>query len=101
LSIYCYWIKLMLKVLIWFHIQYTAQLKTPPLGPRKRGLNSQLVYLVIQLGYSENSSFGFWRYLTRGLIWHLSQSSIRPSNYFSLIVISGLNPFLETASTKQ
>ena len=30
----------------------------------------------------------FWRYLTRGLIWHLSQSSIRPSIYFSLIVKS-------------
>ena len=29
---------------------------------------------------------GFWRYLTRGLIWHLSQSSIRPSIWFSTIV---------------
>ena len=30
--------------------------------------------------------FWFWRYLTRGLIWHLSQSSIGPSIYFSSIV---------------
>ena len=39
--------------------------------------------------------FLFW-WLTRGLIWHLSQSSIRPSIYFSLIVnharILFLNP---------
>ena len=42
-----------------------------------------------------------WRYLTRGLIWHLSQYSIRPSIYFSLIVKSRLNPFLEPTSTKQ
>ena len=32
--------------------------------------------------------FRFWRYLMRELIWHLSQSSIRPSIYFSLIVKS-------------
>jgi len=32
--------------------------------------------------------YWFWRYLTRGLIWHLSQSSIRPSIYFSSIVKS-------------
>ena len=31
----------------------------------------------------------------RGLIWHLSQSSIRLSNYFSLIAKSRTNPFLE------
>ena len=30
----------------------------------------------------------FWRYLTRWLIWHLSLSSIRSSQYFSLIVKS-------------
>ena len=29
--------------------------------------------------------FLFWQYLTRGLIWHLSQSSIRLSIYFSLM----------------
>ena len=48
-------------------------------------------------------SFGFcfWRYLTRGLIWHISQSSIRPSIYFSSIVNSLSNPFLEPTSTKQ
>ena len=40
-------------------------------------------------------SIWFWRYLTRGLIWHLSQSSIRPSIYFSSIVTSRSNPFLE------
>ena len=45
--------------------------------------------------------FGFWRYLTRGLIWHLCQSSIRPSIYFSSIVKSRSNPFLEPSSTKQ
>ena len=37
--------------------------------------------------------FWFWRYLTRGgLIYHLSHSSIRPSNYFSLIVKSTPTP---------
>ena len=40
----------------------------------------------------------FWRYLTRGLIWHLSQSSTRPSIYFSLIVKLCSNPFLEPTS---
>jgi len=35
-------------------------------------------------------------YLTRRLIWHLSQSFIRPSIYFSLIVKSRSNPFLES-----
>ena len=44
---------------------------------------------------------GGWRYLTRRLIWHLSQSSIRPSIYFSSIVKSLSNPFLEPTSTKQ
>ena len=34
----------------------------------------------------------FWRYLTRGIIWHLSESSIRPSICFSLIVKSRSNP---------
>jgi len=42
--------------------------------------------------------FWFWRYLTRGLIWHLSQSSIRPSLYFSSIVKSRSNPLLEPTS---
>ena len=35
-----------------------------------------------------------------GLIWHLSQSFIRPSIYFSLIVKSCSNLFLEPTSTK-
>ena len=43
----------------------------------------------------------FWRYLTRGLIWHLSQTSIRPSIYFSSIVKSRSNPYLEPTSTMQ
>ena len=43
----------------------------------------------------------FWRYLTRGLIWRLSQSSIRPSIYLSSIVISRSNLFLEPTSTNQ
>ena len=43
----------------------------------------------------------FWRYLTRRLIWHLSQSSIRPSIYISSIVKSRSNLFLEPTSTKQ
>ena len=38
---------------------------------------------------------------TEGLIWHLSQSSIRPSLYFSSIVKSRSNPFLESTSIKQ
>ena len=42
----------------------------------------------------------FWRYLTRGrLIWHLCQSSIRPSLYFCSVVKSRSNPFLEPTST--
>ena len=36
-----------------------------------------------------------------GLIWQLSQSSRRSSIYFSLIVISRSNLFLEPTSTKQ
>ena len=43
----------------------------------------------------------FWQFLTRGLIWHLSQSSVRPSIYFSLIVKSCSNLFLEPTSTMQ
>ena len=36
--------------------------------------------------------FWFWRYLTRGLIWHLSKSSIlRPSIYIRSTVKSCLN----------
>ena len=45
--------------------------------------------------------FWFWQYLTRGLVWHLSTSSIRPSSYFNSIVKSRSNPFLELTSTKQ
>ena len=47
------------------------------------------------------TKFWFWRYLKRWLIWYLSQSSIRPSIYFSSIVISRSNPFLEPTSTKE
>ena len=42
----------------------------------------------------------FWRYLTRGLIWHLNQSFIRTSIYFSLIVKSRSNSFLEKTVTR-
>ena len=38
--------------------------------------------------YLTTGGFWFWRYLTRVLIWHLSQYSIRPSIYFSSIVTS-------------
>ena len=34
----------------------------------------------------------FWRYLTTGLIWQLSQSSIRPSIYVSSVVKSRSSP---------
>ena len=37
----------------------------------------------------------------KGFFWHLSQYSIRSSLYFSSIVKSHSNPFLEPASTKQ
>ena len=47
------------------------------------------------------SSFWFWRFLRRGLIWHFSQASIRPWFYLSLIDKSPSNPFLEPTSTKQ
>ena len=51
--------------------------------------------------------FWFWRYLTRGFIWHLSQSSISPSNYFSnngkvscsrkqRVLLMGLDPTTST-----
>ena len=40
-------------------------------------------------------------YTIHTFIWHLSQSSIRPSIYFSSIVKSRSNPFLEPTSTKQ
>ena len=36
-----------------------------------------------------------------GLVWHLSQSFIRPLLYFSLIVESHSSHFLEPTSTKQ
>ena len=45
--------------------------------------------------------FRLWRYLTRGLIWQLSQSSIRPSIYYNSIVKSRSNPSLEPTSIKQ
>ena len=57
-------------------------------------LQKNTVHLNCQL-FIYTVAFGFWRYLTRGLIWHLSQSSIRPSIYFSS------NPFLEPTSTQQ
>ena len=51
--------------------------------------------------HDDSVMFWFWRYLTRGLIWHLSQPSIKPSIYFSSIVKSRSNPFLEPTSTNQ
>ena len=44
--------------------------------------------------------FCFWRYLTRWLIFRLSQSSMSPSLYFSSIVKSRSHPFLEPTSFK-
>ena len=73
------------------------------LEPRA-GIKSLLVLLI--MGYGKNNRnilqttnfpflhlkplvrVWFWLYLTKGLIWHISQSSIRPSFYFSSIVIS-------------
>ena len=43
----------------------------------------------------------FLTIFNKGAYWHLSQSSIRHSIYFSLIVKSRSNPFLEQTSTKQ
>ena len=57
--------------------------------------------LINNLKYTNTKDFWFWRYFTRGLIWHLSQSHIRSSICFSLIVISRSNLFLEPTSTKQ
>ena len=51
--------------------------------------------------FSLNIYFWCWWYLTKELIWHLSQSSIRPLIYFSSIVNSRSNPFVEPTSTKQ
>ena len=56
-----------------------------------------------------STEFGFWRYLTRELIWHLNQSSIRPSIYFSSIVKSrkqrgplmGLEPTTSTLRVRR
>jgi len=45
--------------------------------------------------------FWFWQYLKRVLIWHVTQSSIKPSIHFSSIVKSGSNPYLEPTCTKQ
>ena len=39
--------------------------------------------------------------INEGLIWHLSESSIRPVIDYTLIVKSHSNPFLEPTSTKQ
>ena len=43
----------------------------------------------------------FWRFLTKGLIWHFSQSYIRPLIYFSLILKSCSNLFLKQTCCKQ
>ena len=45
--------------------------------------------------------YGFWRYLKRRFIWHLSQSSIRFLIYVNSIVKSRSNPFLGRTRTKQ
>ena len=39
-------------------------------------------------GWSFSFGFWFWRYLTSGFIWDLSQSSIRPSIYFTAVTCS-------------
>jgi len=41
-----------------------------------------------------NLAFWIWQYLKRCLIWHWSQSSIRPSIHFILIVKSRSNLFM-------
>jgi len=46
-------------------------------------------------------SFWFWRYLTRGIIWQLTPSFIRTSVYFSSILKSRSNPFLQPTRIKQ
>ena len=56
-----------------------------------------LAYIYTHVQYK----FWFWRYLTRGLFWHLSQSPKRPSIYFSSILKSRSNLFLEPISNKQ
>ena len=45
--------------------------------------------------------FWFWYYLTRELTWHTYKSTMRPSMYFSLILKSRSNPFLDLTSTMQ
>ena len=77
------------------------------LKPKHNAVNSHCVtsypYICLQYLTKLNSTLLFglvWRYLARGFIWHLSQSSIRPSIQFSLIVKSCSNPFLEPTSTK-
>ena len=64
-----------------------------------RGKESQL--FIFSIYGDKIHTFWVWRYLTRELIWHLSQSSIRSSIYFSSIVKSRPNPFLEPTGTKQ
>ena len=65
-----------LPFLVDFHISKDVE--------RKRYLMSE----PMQLSHTVNIC---WRYLTRGLIWHLSQSSIRPSIYFSSSMTSRSN----------
>ena len=56
------------------------------------------VNILLPLGHLKSI---FLTYLQLSLFWNLSQSSIRPSIYFSLIVKSHLNLFLEPTSAKQ
>ena len=87
----CEWAYMVLGVILYV----TCPSKFLTTSKRQRCLHlnrSNIMHtLIIYLKYM------FWRYLTRGggLIWHLSQYFIRPSIYFSSIVISRSNPFLE------
>jgi len=61
------------------------------MNSNSRHLNAkshQFIINKITKFYFRHTQIWFWRYLMRGLIWHLCQSSIRPSIYFSLIVKS-------------
>jgi len=78
----------------------TIRLKTSWLGHNQISVHT-IIYCLTNHIYLFTS--GALMVILRILqfLWHLSQSSIRPSNYFSLIVKSLSNPFLEPTSTKQ
>ena len=58
-------------------------------------IGKPVAIFLFELSLKPCNSIWVWRYLTRRLIWHLSQSSTRPSLYFSSIVKSRSSPFLE------